>query len=94
MPPQIGFDIDDECVELPPPQYTFFVDEAACDKAKRFLIEFFTIYDSGNRQPLEMAYHDQALFSLTTNNDKTRQEQFGFYSFDSTVLFLISLQIR
>lgn len=75
MPPQIGFDIGVENVELPSPKFTFYVDAAGDAMAKFFLVEYFSYYDSGNRQQLEIAYHDRALFSLTAKFDKLRQDE-------------------
>lgn len=67
LPPQIGFDIETDDTKAPPPQASFFSDQAGIGIAKDFLGAFYAIYDSDNRQPLENAYHDQAMFSLTAS---------------------------
>lgn len=67
LPPQIGFDIETEDTKAPAPQASFFSDPAGIDIVKEFLQAFYAIYDSDDRQPLENAYHDQAMFSLTAS---------------------------
>lgn len=65
LPPQIGFDIETEDMKAPSAQATFSADPKGLEIAKQFLQAFYAIYDSTDRQPLENAYHDQAMFSLT-----------------------------
>lgn len=95
LPPQIGFDIDFDASEIPSPRYSFFVDPAAFP-VEAFLLNYFGIYDSDNRQPLEMVYHEQALFSLTAKRDISRQESLSFvfrFQWHVSPSILISSQI-
>lgn len=64
MPPPIGFDIENE-VPLPASQQTFLCTQEGQGIVRQFLEQYFTIFDSGNRQSLLQAYHENALFSLT-----------------------------
>lgn len=76
LPPLIGFDIDAGNVQLPSPQFTFFLNQRGGISATKFVEDYYGIYDSDDRQHLEMAYHDQALFSLTACHDISRQAEF------------------
>ncbi|XP_045476464.1 nuclear RNA export factor 1-like isoform X2 [Harmonia axyridis] len=64
LPPPIGFDLADE-VALPTPLQTFLCDSNAESIIRQFLAQYFTIFDSENRQMLIQAYHEQATFSMT-----------------------------
>ncbi|XP_071384856.1 nuclear RNA export factor 1-like [Centroberyx affinis] len=61
-------------LDLPPPTaFPAFKDSCnASDEVKAFILHFlekyYSIYDSGDRQPLLDAYHDGASFSLVTQN--------------------------
>ena len=50
---------------IPPSQGSYFVNSEVQDLVVKFLKEYYTIYDSDNRQPLIDAYHENALFSLS-----------------------------
>lgn len=65
LPKQIGFDIEDE-KRLPPAKASFLCNSAGADIVRQFLEQYFIIYDSADRQPLLNAYHEHAMFSLTT----------------------------
>lgn len=66
LPPPITFDV--ETKELLPTDKGSFLgsNENAKNLVLQFLKQFFTLYDSGDRQPLFEAYHDDAQFSLTS----------------------------
>ncbi|XP_063701665.1 nuclear RNA export factor 1-like [Culicoides brevitarsis] len=65
LPKQIGFDIEDQ-KNLPPAKASFLCNSGGADIVRQFLEQYFMIYDSDNRQPLLNAYHEHAMFSLTT----------------------------
>lgn len=44
------------------------------DLVVKFLKEYYTLYDSDNRQPLIDAYHEHAVFSLTANYNETNDK--------------------
>uniref|UniRef100_A0A672SX51 Nuclear RNA export factor 1-like n=1 Tax=Sinocyclocheilus grahami TaxID=75366 RepID=A0A672SX51_SINGR len=56
LPPPIGFDLEVAPATLPPCKYVY-----VCVSPSRY----YSIYDSGDRQPLLDAYHDGAAFSLS-----------------------------
>lgn len=64
LPPQIGFDIEEED-SLPTPKASFMSDQNGADIVRQFLEQYYIIYDSDSRQPLLAAYHEQATFSMT-----------------------------
>lgn len=45
----------------------FVADVKAQEIASQFLQQYFTIFDSENRQPLLDAYNEHAYFSVTIN---------------------------
>lgn len=66
LPPPITFDVEVP-TDLPAPKGNFFlgdkkVEEIICN----FVTQYFALYDSANRQPLIDAYHEQAVFSLSS----------------------------
>lgn len=65
LPPPIGFDISEE-IKLPSPTQTFLCNSDGGTIVRQFLEQYFLIYDTDNRQPLLQAYHESAMFSLTT----------------------------
>ncbi|XP_045460289.1 nuclear RNA export factor 1-like isoform X2 [Harmonia axyridis] len=64
LPPPICFDLADE-VALPTPAKTFLCEANAGSIIRQFLEQYFTLFDSENRQMLIQAYHEQATFSMT-----------------------------
>uniref|UniRef100_A0A8C5GZI7 Nuclear RNA export factor 1-like n=1 Tax=Gouania willdenowi TaxID=441366 RepID=A0A8C5GZI7_GOUWI len=65
LPPHIGFDVETPTT-LPPCKGSCFGSDDAKVYIQRFLQQYYTVYDSGDRQSLLGAYHNEALFSLTT----------------------------
>uniref|UniRef100_A0A8C5H5V7 Nuclear RNA export factor 1-like n=1 Tax=Gouania willdenowi TaxID=441366 RepID=A0A8C5H5V7_GOUWI len=65
LPPNIGFDVETPTT-LPPCKGSCFGSDDAKVYIQHFLQQYYSVYDSGDRQPLLGAYHDEALFSLTT----------------------------
>ncbi|XP_064624145.1 nuclear RNA export factor 1-like [Lineus longissimus] len=99
LTPQIGFEVLESGNEIPVSQGSFFVDESAKEIVLRFLEQYFRIYDSGDRQPLLEAYHDQACFSLVAGMNKLvdrrhRQPDLREYIQESRNLKIISGQYK
>lgn len=65
LPRPIVFDVIDEAAKVPPSQRMFVADMKAQEIASQFLQQYFTIFDSENRQPLLDAYDEHACFSMT-----------------------------
>uniref|UniRef100_A0A8C5DT77 Nuclear RNA export factor 1-like n=1 Tax=Gouania willdenowi TaxID=441366 RepID=A0A8C5DT77_GOUWI len=65
LPPHIGFDVETPTT-LPPCKGSCFGSDDAKVYIQRFLQQYYSVYDSGDRQSLLGAYHDEALLSLTT----------------------------
>nr|KAG5687808.1 hypothetical protein BaRGS_005438 [Batillaria attramentaria] len=80
LPPPITFDV--EKAVIPVSKGSHFVNGEIQDLVVKFLKEFYTIYDTDNRQPLIDAYHEHAIFSLTCNFNPAmeyRQPNLGDY---------------
>ncbi|XP_025104123.1 nuclear RNA export factor 1-like isoform X1 [Pomacea canaliculata] len=73
LPPPITFDV--ERAVIPPSKGSYFVNDEIQDLVVKFLKEYYTLYDSDNRQPLIDAYHEHAVFSLTANYNETNDKQ-------------------
>ncbi|XP_033638109.1 nuclear RNA export factor 1-like [Asterias rubens] len=65
LPPPITFDLETPTV-LPPVQHSFFGNEAIKKILDKFISQYFTVFDSGDRQQFIEIYHEQSCFSLTT----------------------------
>uniref|UniRef100_A0A672SVQ4 Nuclear RNA export factor 1-like n=1 Tax=Sinocyclocheilus grahami TaxID=75366 RepID=A0A672SVQ4_SINGR len=65
LPPPIGFDLEVAPATLPPCKASYFCSEEIKNIILCFLQQYYSIYDSGDRQPLLDAYHDGAAFSLS-----------------------------
>nr|XP_043897071.1 nuclear RNA export factor 1 isoform X1 [Solea senegalensis] len=65
LPPPIGFDVETPTT-IPPCKGSCFGSEEIKAPILGFLQQYYSIYDSGDRQPLLDAYHDGASLSLTT----------------------------
>ncbi|XP_051513503.1 nuclear RNA export factor 1-like [Myxocyprinus asiaticus] len=64
LPPPIGFDVKTSTM-IPPCKGSHFVSEEIKGFIQGFLQHYYSVYDSGDRQPLLEAYHDGSCFSLT-----------------------------
>ena len=64
LPPMIGFDVSEDS-KLPAPKASYLCDYAGAEIVRQFLEQYYNIFDSGDRQPLLAAYHENAMFSLT-----------------------------
>lgn len=65
LPRPIVFDVVDDAAKVPLSQRMFVADAKAQEIASQFLQQYFTIFDSENRQPLLDAYDEHACFSMT-----------------------------
>uniref|UniRef100_A0AAX7VM11 Nuclear RNA export factor 1 n=1 Tax=Astatotilapia calliptera TaxID=8154 RepID=A0AAX7VM11_ASTCA len=65
LPPPIGFDVETPTT-IPPCKGSCFGSDEIKAHILRFLQQYYSIYDSGDRQPLLDAYHDGASLSITT----------------------------
>uniref|UniRef100_A0A182P4G9 NTF2 domain-containing protein n=1 Tax=Anopheles epiroticus TaxID=199890 RepID=A0A182P4G9_9DIPT len=80
LPPPISFDVPEDDMKLPEAKASFLTDTSGADLVRQFLEQYFTIYDSDNRQPLLEAYHEHAMFSLTVNTTyQSNQQKLGAY---------------
>ncbi|XP_015418631.1 PREDICTED: nuclear RNA export factor 2 [Myotis davidii] len=66
LPPQIATDIDKSSLISPPIKVSCEILDAMKRQVVQFLQQYYSVYDSGDRQGLLGAYHDEACFSLTT----------------------------
>ncbi|KAK4312904.1 hypothetical protein Pmani_015704 [Petrolisthes manimaculis] len=71
LPKPIGFEVDDEVITLPTSIPQYYVQSSAKDLISVFLQQYYQIFDSNNRKPLDAAYTQHALFSLTCNFPET-----------------------
>lgn len=92
LPRPIVFDVVDEAAKTPPSQRMFIADAKAQEIASQFLQQYFTIFDSENRQPLLDAYNEHALFSMTINTSNNNKLN-GYY-LENRNLFRINDTIR
>ena len=87
LPPPITFGVDTNTT-VPSSQGSYFLNNEVKDLVVRFLKEYYTLYDSENRQPLVDAYHDSALFSMSVafcpvSDYGSKQPNLGDYFSDS-----------
>uniref|UniRef100_H2UBW5 Nuclear RNA export factor 1 n=1 Tax=Takifugu rubripes TaxID=31033 RepID=H2UBW5_TAKRU len=84
LPPPIGFDVETPTT-IPPCKGSCFCSDDIKALILRFLQQYYSVYDSGDRQPLLDAYHDGASFSLTTpySTQNPSRSSLGEYHKDS-----------
>lgn len=93
LPPPISFDIQEE-VHLPPTQQNFICNAEGQDIVRKFLEQYFLIFDSDSREPLIQAYHETALFSMTSaypygQSQKTSTAWLNWYNTDNRNLLRV-----
>ncbi|CAO1332196.1 unnamed protein product [Diamesa hyperborea] len=69
----IGFDIDDDeeaTKHLPQVKTAFLCNQGGAEIVQKFLVQYFELYDSDNRQQLLDAYHEHAMLSITATYDQ------------------------
>ncbi|XP_033830055.1 nuclear RNA export factor 1 isoform X1 [Periophthalmus magnuspinnatus] len=84
LPPPIGFDVETP-TSIPQCKGSCFGSDEIKALILRFLQQYYSIYDSSDRQPLLDAYHDGASFSLTTpfSSQNPSRSSLGEYHKDS-----------
>ncbi|XP_061581551.1 nuclear RNA export factor 1 isoform X1 [Cololabis saira] len=84
LPPPIGFDVETPTT-IPPCKGSCFGSDEIKVLILRFIQQYYSIYDSGDRQPLLDAYHDGASLSLTTpySTQNPSRSSLGEYYKDS-----------
>uniref|UniRef100_A0A3B4YBV6 Nuclear RNA export factor 1 n=1 Tax=Seriola lalandi dorsalis TaxID=1841481 RepID=A0A3B4YBV6_SERLL len=93
LPPPIGFDVETPTT-IPPCKGSCFGSDEIKALILRFL-QYYSIYDSGDRQPLLDAYHDGASLSLTTPySTQNPSSSLGEYHKDSRNLKRIKDSMR
>ncbi|XP_011701217.1 PREDICTED: nuclear RNA export factor 1-like [Wasmannia auropunctata] len=88
LPRPIVFDVADESAKIPPSQRLFVADGKAQEIASQFLHQYFTIFDTENRQPLLDAYDEHASFSMTITT--AHNNKLNGYIMESRNLFRIN----
>ncbi|XP_061691155.1 nuclear RNA export factor 1 isoform X2 [Syngnathoides biaculeatus] len=84
LPPPIGFDVETPTT-IPPCKGSYFGSDEIKGLILRFLQQYYSIYDSSDRQPLLDAYHDGATLSLTIpfSSQNPSRSSLGEYQKDS-----------
>ncbi|KAG8201018.1 hypothetical protein JTE90_002696 [Oedothorax gibbosus] len=89
LPAPIEFDLGTET--LPQSKKSCFAADNVKDMVLKFLDQYYSIYDSGDRSKLLDAYHDNAYFSLCLSKSIARNSRgtLGSYSMDSRNLLVV-----
>ncbi|XP_062855820.1 nuclear RNA export factor 1 isoform X2 [Trichomycterus rosablanca] len=70
LPAPIGFDLETRAM-IPPSKGSYFGTDEIKEFIMRFLQQYYSVYDSGDRQLLLEAYHDGACFSISLPSRST-----------------------
>jgi nuclear RNA export factor len=65
--PPILFDVNED-IQMPTNKGNYFCAEEGMAVARQFLQQYYHLYDSDNREQLVNAYHDNAIFSITSTH--------------------------
>jgi nuclear RNA export factor len=65
LPAPILFDVNDD-QQLPQNKGTYLCDGGGMTFVRQFLEQYYQMYDSDDREPLVNAYHNDAMFSITS----------------------------
>ncbi|XP_071514472.1 nuclear RNA export factor 1-like [Panulirus ornatus] len=71
LPKPIGFEVDEEITKLPQSCPSYFAIPDVKGLVLQFIEQYYQIFDTENRRPLEAAYSVNALFSLVCNFPET-----------------------
>ncbi|XP_069679720.1 nuclear RNA export factor 1 [Periplaneta americana] len=97
LAPPILFDVNED-FQMPTNKRNFFCAEGGMSVARQFLEQYYQIYDSDDRQPLINAYHNDALFSITSTyppgQSSTTNSKLANYISDSRNLLRVKDNIR
>ncbi|XP_052767696.1 nuclear RNA export factor 1-like [Mya arenaria] len=74
LPPPITFDIEAR-TDLPKSKDSYFPNDTVKNGVVKFLKDYFLVYDSDDRTGLAGAYHETAMFSLSTSYNPTVQNK-------------------
>lgn len=85
----IVFDLEEDTKSMLPSRMIFFTNEESKNIAMNFLMEYFRVYDSGNRQNLMNAYHEQASMSVTVSF-QSQPQKLGKYLQENRNLFRVT----
>lgn len=92
LPAPITFDIEAR-TDLPKSKDSSFPDTVTQSHVVKFLKDYFTVYDSDNRNVLDGAYHPSAVFSLSTSYNgavKFKQPSLSAYIEESRNLLRVN----
>ncbi|KAK8737504.1 hypothetical protein OTU49_004529, partial [Cherax quadricarinatus] len=67
LPRPIGFEVDEDESKIPKTVPAYFILPDVKDLVLQFIEQYYQIFDTEDRKPLEAAYSKNALFSLTCN---------------------------
>jgi nuclear RNA export factor len=65
LSPPIVFDVNED-LQLPRNKGSYLCAEEGMTMVRQFLQQYYQLYDSDNREPLVSAYHNNAMFSITS----------------------------
>ncbi|XP_021921286.1 nuclear RNA export factor 1-like [Zootermopsis nevadensis] len=65
LPPPILFDVNED-LQLPKSKGNYLCTEEGLNMVRQFLEQFYQLYDSDKREQLANAYHNDAMFSITS----------------------------
>lgn len=65
LSPPILFDVNED-LQLPKSKGNYLCTEEGLNMVRQFLEQFYQLYDSDNREQLANAYHNDAMFSITS----------------------------
>lgn len=93
LPPPISFDIQEE-VHIPPSVQNFICNPEGQDIVRKFLEQYFLIFDGDSREPLIQAYHESAMYSMTMaypygQSQKTSAAWLNWYNTDNRNLMKV-----
>lgn len=80
LPKLITFEDDDEGTSRPktvnlPNHIKMVVNDQVGDFIGKFLEQYFKVYDSDNREQLSMAYHEEAMMSMSASFQRNAQDE-------------------
>lgn len=87
LPPPISFDIQEE-VHVPASVQNFICNSEGQEIVRKFLEQYFLIFDGDSREPLIQAYHESAVYSMTSayphgQSQKTTNAWLNWYNTDN-----------
>ncbi|KAG7165454.1 Nuclear RNA export factor 1-like 3 [Homarus americanus] len=71
LPKAIGFEVEEDVSKMPDIQRAYIQDANVKDLVLQFIQQYYRIFDTDNRRPLEAAYSENATFSFSCNFPET-----------------------